>query len=127
MPPLSSSSKINNTYVGPCAPYEGSRGIGPVPRYIQSSEHVMDRPATSARNLLLTLAHAYATIVKAGITPARSLSLTRCPHVTSGCGGNRLGCFTFVFHRYLVVHARPKRLKDTLAGQAGEKLALFVC
>jgi epoxyqueuosine reductase QueG len=33
----------NNTYLGPYAPWQGERYIGPVPEWIQSEDHAMDR------------------------------------------------------------------------------------
>jgi epoxyqueuosine reductase QueG len=33
----------NNTYLGPYAPWQGERYIGPVPEWIQSEAHAMDR------------------------------------------------------------------------------------
>ena len=40
---VSCSPKANNTYVGPHAPWQGDRDIGPVPRGIQSDDNAMDR------------------------------------------------------------------------------------
>jgi ferredoxin len=37
------SPKGNNLYLGPHAPWEGERFIGPVPSWIQSEAHAMDR------------------------------------------------------------------------------------
>jgi epoxyqueuosine reductase len=35
--------RTNNTYLGPYAPWEGSRNIGPAPRYVLSDDHAMVR------------------------------------------------------------------------------------
>lgn len=41
---VASSPKTNNIYAGPYAPWQDkNRNVGPVPQYIQSYEHAMDR------------------------------------------------------------------------------------
>jgi len=40
---VASSPKTNNTYIGPYAPWQGDRNLGPVPQDIQSDEKAMDR------------------------------------------------------------------------------------
>jgi epoxyqueuosine reductase QueG len=42
---LACPPKTNNTYLGPYAPWEGDRKIGPVPGNIESNEFAMDRLA----------------------------------------------------------------------------------
>jgi epoxyqueuosine reductase QueG len=37
------STRTNNIYAGPLAPWEGERNLGPVPRDVQSHDYAMDR------------------------------------------------------------------------------------
>ena len=40
---VAASHQSNNTYIGPYAPWQGQRNVGPVPLDIQSEEHAFDR------------------------------------------------------------------------------------
>ena len=40
---VAASPKSNNSYIGPYAPWQGERNVGPVPKALQSHEHAFDR------------------------------------------------------------------------------------